>query len=81
MQHLIDAVADFDLAALSASDQGQSLYARLGWQTWSGALFIRTDTGTIATPDDAVMIFRLPATPRLDTASPLSAEWREGELW
>jgi aminoglycoside 2'-N-acetyltransferase I len=81
MQRLIDAVADFDLAALSASDQGQSIYARLGWQTWSGPLFIRTDTGAIATPDDAVMIHTLPGTPRLDTASPLSAEWREGELW
>jgi hypothetical protein len=28
-----------------------------------------------------VMILRLPCTPPLDLDAPLSAEWREGELW
>ena len=34
------------------------------------------------TPDETVMILRLPRTPPdLDLDAPLSAEWRRGELW
>jgi aminoglycoside 2'-N-acetyltransferase I len=31
--------------------------------------------------EEQVMILRLPKTPPLDPNAPLSAEWREGELW
>jgi aminoglycoside 2'-N-acetyltransferase I len=73
-------IGDHDLAALSPSDEG--FYARLGWQRWSGPLFIRRDEGLAATPDDVVMILRLPRTPAdLDLTVALSAEWRAGELW
>ena len=56
-------------------------YARLGWEFWRGPLFIRRADRLIPTPDEDVMILRLPKTPPLDLEAPLSAEWREGELW
>jgi hypothetical protein len=34
-------------------------------------LFIRTDVGLMPTPDEEVMILRLPRTPPLDLAVPL----------
>lgn len=79
MRRLAAAIGDFALGALSPSDE--SFYARLGWERWRGPLAIRTADGGLATPDEEVMILRLPATPPLDLAAPLSAEWRDGELW
>lgn len=73
------AILDFDLAALSPFDVGW--YARLGWEPWCGPLSIRTAGDLLPTPDEAVMILRLPRTPALDLAKALSAEWCEGELW
>ena len=81
MQTLIGAMSDFQLAALSTSDQGESLYRRLGWERWRGPLFIRTAQGLLETLDEMVMIHRLPTTPALSLDDSLSAEWREGELW
>jgi aminoglycoside 2'-N-acetyltransferase I len=70
----------YQLGALSPSDDG--FYARLGWERWRGPLFVRTDTHLEPTPSDSVMIIRLPGTPAdLDPTQPLSAEWRQGELW
>lgn len=79
MQRLVDAVIDFDLAALCPAETG--VYARLGWVDWRGPLFMRTDEGLMPTPDERVMIWRLPKTPALDLDLSLSAEWREGEVW
>jgi hypothetical protein len=85
MRRLAEAIADqsircdFDLGALSPSDDG--FYVRLGWETWRGPLSIRTATGSMPTPEDRVMILCLPGTPDLDLDAPLSAEWRDGELW
>jgi len=80
MQRLAAEVQDFELAALSPSDP--AFYARLGWQLWRGPLFIRTEDGLLASADEEqVMILRLPRTPLLDLDMPLSAEWRQGELW
>ena len=79
MQTLQAAIADYDLAGLSTGRPG--FYARLGWQSWRGPLFVRTEVGLLATPTDSVMILSLPHTPPLDLAGPLSAEWRVGELW
>lgn len=79
MRVLGEAIADFDLGALSPAELG--LYSRTGWELWRGPLFIRTQQGLLPTPDDRVMILRLPKTPALDLEAPLSAEWREGELW
>ena len=77
MRRLAAAIGDWSLGALSPSDA--SFYARLGWERWRGPLSIRTADGPLATPDEEVMILRLPATPPLDLDAPLSAEWRAGE--
>ena len=94
MRRLVKAAEDggYNLAALCPADTG--MYGYLGWEYWQGPLFIRAKaaeeargkaTGTpalIATPEERVMILRLPATPPLDLTQPLSAEWRAGgELW
>ena len=79
MQRVADEIQDFDLAALSPFSV--AYYERLDWQLWPGPLFIRTDSGVIPTPEEEVMILRLPRTPNLNINDPLSAEWREGELW
>jgi aminoglycoside 2'-N-acetyltransferase I len=79
LRRLADEIQDFELAALSPSDEG--FYARLGWEVWRGPLLIRRGRVLEATPDETVMVLRLPHTPPLDLDEPLSAEWRRGELW
>lgn len=90
MMRKLTAVASsegYDLAALCPAETG--LYGHLGWEYWQGPLFIRPDrepapdtASLIATPEERVMILRLPATPPLKLTESLSAEWREGgELW
>jgi aminoglycoside 2'-N-acetyltransferase I len=79
MERLSQEVKDFELGGLSPA--GQGLYARLGWDLWRGPLFIRTGAELVPTPDEVVMVLRLPNTPSLDLDAALSAEWREGELW
>ena len=70
----------YDVAALCPAFP--EVYARLGWQFWRGPLAIRTPSGHHrATPEEQVMVLALPGRPVLDLDAPLSAEWREGELW
>ena len=79
MRQLATAISEFEMGGLSPADP--MLYTKLGWVFWQGPLFIRTQDSLISTPDGSVMILRLPRTPPLDLTAPLSAEWREGELW
>jgi aminoglycoside 2'-N-acetyltransferase I len=80
MKYLIGEIQDYELAALSPFSV--EYYERLGWELWRGSLFIRTKDDLMPSLDgEEVMIFRLPKTPVLDLNAPLSAEWREGELW
>jgi aminoglycoside 2'-N-acetyltransferase I len=80
MKRVAEEIKDFELGALSPFSV--AYYERLGWELWRGPLLIRTDEGLVRTPRDGdVMILRLPRTPDLDLYAPLSAEWREGELW
>ena len=79
MRQLASAIHDFDLGGLSPAEP--MLYEKLGWVLWQGPLFIRMKDGLVPTADSSVMILRLPKTPALELALPLSAEWREGELW
>jgi aminoglycoside 2'-N-acetyltransferase I len=81
MRTLVSRVATFQLAALCPSDRGQALYSRLRWERWIGPLSVRQNAGVIETPEESVMIYRLPWSPALDLTEPLSAEWRPGELW
>ena len=71
-------IVDYELGCLSpAIDR---LYERLGWEYWRGPVLIRTKTRLLSTPYE-IMVLRLQCTPVLDLDSPLSAEWRPGELW
>jgi aminoglycoside 2'-N-acetyltransferase I len=80
MERVAEEIQDFDLGALSPFSV--AFYERLGWELWRGPLFIRTEGDLERTPRDGdVMILRLPKTPPLDLFAPLSAEWRQGELW
>src|SRR5215211_7341351 len=81
MKYLVDEIQDYELAALSPFSV--EYYERLGWERWRGPLFIRTKEGNLlpSLDDEEVMIYRLPQTPIFDFNAPLSAEWREGELW
>ena len=79
MRVLAHAIREFDLGGLCPAET--TLYTNLGWVFWQGPLFIRTHDGLLPTPEEQVMILRLPSTPPLDLTLPLSAEWREGELW
>jgi aminoglycoside 2'-N-acetyltransferase I len=79
MRRLASAINDFEVGGLSPAEP--MLYTKLGWVFWQGPLFIRTKDGLISTPEGSIMILQLPRTPPLDLTLPLSAEWREGELW
>jgi aminoglycoside 2'-N-acetyltransferase I len=81
LQALIGEVEGFELAALCPSDEGQELYRRLGWEEWTGPLLIRKDEASVATPDEAIMIHRLPNSPPIHLNESMSAEWRPGEVW
>jgi GNAT superfamily N-acetyltransferase len=86
MRAAATAISDFDIGALSPSDE--AFYARLGWERWRGPLFVREradESGQAAweaTPDEEIMFLRLPGTPSgLDMRAPLAADWRPGEVW
>ena len=84
---VVAAQQQYDLAALCPADT--ELYGHLGWKYWLGQLFIRSTESEeterpalIPTPEERVMVLRMPTTPPLDLGQSLSAEWREGgELW
>jgi aminoglycoside 2'-N-acetyltransferase I len=80
MSKLAEEIRDYDIGGLATGSS--SFYSRLGWQLWLGPLSIRTPGDVIATPDEkGVMVLALPHTPPLNLDAPLSAEWREGEVW
>ena len=79
MRRLASAIDEFEVGGLCPAEP--MLYSKLGWVFWQGPLSIRTTDRLISTPEEQIMILRLPKTPPLDLTLPLSAEWREGELW
>jgi aminoglycoside 2'-N-acetyltransferase I len=76
----IDA-GDWQLAALGTGSQ--AFYERLGWRIWPGRSFVRTDDGHVATPDEAgyIMVRLTAHSPAIDWSSPISCEWRPGDVW
>ena len=78
MRELQAQIMDYELGCLSPATPG--LYERLGWEYWRGPVLIRNKTKLLSTPYE-IMVLRLGRTPTLDLDSPLSAEWRPGELW
>ena len=79
LETMLPLVQDFDVAALSTGSE--SFYARLGWSSWRGPLFVRRDGRWDRTPDDTVMLLPLHRTPGMDWSASLSIEWRPGEIW
>jgi aminoglycoside 2'-N-acetyltransferase I len=73
---------DFELGALSSGEW--DFYARLGWERWRGPTSVRHAGGQVArTPrdDDSVMILRVPLTPSIDLAAPITCDDRPGDPW
>lgn len=79
MRRLQAEIAPYDLGALSPAVP--LWYAKLGWERWLGALWIEDETGLLATPEEAVLVYRTPRTPPLDLHAALTAPWRPFELW
>lgn len=73
--------ANFELGALGTSHHG--FYERLGWRTWRGPSSVRTPDGERPTADEDgyIMFLPTPTSPPLDTAAPLSCDWRAGDVW
>ncbi|HEV8420593.1 MAG TPA: GNAT family N-acetyltransferase, partial [Actinomycetota bacterium] len=69
---------------LGALDTGNpAFYERLGWVVWRGPTFVRTDSRWIRTEEeDGNVLVRLTSTsPKLDLGSPISCDWRSGDVW
>lgn len=70
---------------LGALDTGlTAFYERLGWEPWRGPTAVRTERGTIGTPeeDGLVMVRRTPRSPPdLDLGAPITCDWRPGDVW
>jgi aminoglycoside 2'-N-acetyltransferase I len=69
---------------LGALDTGlNTFYERLGWVTWNGPTFVRTESGLVRTREDDgnVMVRLTPTSPKLDLSAPISCEWRSGDVW
>ena len=79
MQRLALEIQAYDIGALSPANT--SLYDRVGWERWRGALFHRTAGGVVPDPGEEVMVLRLPGSPAFDLTADLSVDWRPGEVW
>ena len=71
----------FELGALGTGRH--RFYERLGWQRWTGPSSVRAAAGTARTPEDDgyILVLPTPASPPLDLASPISCDWRPGDVW
>lgn len=71
----------YELGALGTGRH--SFYERLGWVTWLGPSSVRSAAGEVATPDEdgCILVLRTPASPSLDLTTPISCEWRPGDVW
>jgi aminoglycoside 2'-N-acetyltransferase I len=71
----------FEIGALGTGRH--TFYERLGWQRWMGPLFVRMADGQRRTPEDDgyILVLTTPSTPPLDLSSPISCDWRPGDVW
>ena len=71
----------YELGALGTGSH--RFYERLGWQTWRGPSFVRTEDGAIRSEDDDgyILVLETPTSPPLDFDAPISCEWRPGDSW
>jgi len=73
--------AKFELGALATGSQ--AFYERLGWRTWRGRSYVRTEHGEQRTSDEDgyILVLLTPSSPPLDLESPISCDWRSGDVW
>jgi aminoglycoside 2'-N-acetyltransferase I len=73
--------SDYELGALGTG--AHPFYERLGWQTWTGRAYVRTDDGRERTPDEEghIMVLRTPTTPPLQEGAEITCDWRPGDVW
>ena len=71
----------FELGALGTGRH--HFYERLGWVTWRGPAYVRMPGGPRRTPDEEgyILVLETPTSPPLDIGSPISCEWRPGDVW
>lgn len=71
----------YELGALGAGSQG--FYERLGWLTWRGPTYVRTDDGLLrtASEDGYILVLPTPTSPPLDLTARISCQWRPGDVW
>jgi aminoglycoside 2'-N-acetyltransferase I len=80
MKLLATNLDDYDVGCLQTDRP--DFYLRSGWELWRGPLAVRTEKGTIPTPDQrGIMILRLARTPTLDLDSELTIESERGRFW
>jgi aminoglycoside 2'-N-acetyltransferase I len=71
----------YDLGALCSSRQGHLIYIGRTWRLWDGPLWALTPHGVVRTPDEDGHVFVLPGSVPLDLGGPLTADWRDGDIW
>ena len=71
----------FELGALGTGRH--RFYERLGWRRWTGPSSVRTNDGPRRTPEDDgyILVLTTPSSPSLDPSSPISCDWRQGDVW
>jgi aminoglycoside 2'-N-acetyltransferase I len=71
----------FELGALGTGRH--RFYERLGWLIWTGPSSVRTPDGPRRTPEDdgSILVLPTPSTPALDVTTPISCDWRPGDVW
>ena len=79
MERLALEIQGYDIGALSPAET--TLYQRLGWERWHGALSVRTAAGVVPAPGEELMVLRLPGSPPVDLEAALAVDWRAGEVW
>ncbi|MFJ6633148.1 aminoglycoside 2'-N-acetyltransferase [Streptomyces sp. NPDC091376] len=73
----------YELGALSASDDGATLYAARGWQLWRGRIEALSPDGVIHLPDEEGSAYLRPAGGGSLPDSATSAllfDWRDGDV-
>ncbi|NGO13533.1 GNAT family N-acetyltransferase [Streptomyces sp. HC44] len=71
----------YALGALSATYEGEGLYAARGWQEWSGRIHALGPDGIVHLPDEEIWLFVRPASAGpLDPAHELVFDWRDGDV-
>jgi aminoglycoside 2'-N-acetyltransferase I len=71
----------YDLGALSASEDGATLYTARGWQVWPGRICALGPEGVVRLPEEEGTTFLRPAAAgRLDPAHELVFDWRDGDV-